>query len=739
MAIVSTPENRVELRPTSRQPFQAAEFDAGEIIARGVERLGKSVMNFAEQEEEKDLRFAQTAAQRARTEAVRRVGEVRSRVTQAKLLDAERVRQEGVEEIETIKRDSMAALKDPLAQRMFADSFEAAVSSDRLRMREHADQQLRVAEDAEADSAIDLATERAVEMWDDPETVAAERGTIDANIQRRLRGSPPQVVELARKKVFSNIHTRTAIAILSSDDPGAGIEAMEYYREHAAEITSEDEAKLFNTIQPQYDNDLIEGVFGETIAAVASDAASEEPPPAATPAPREVKGSDYSPTRGVGRVSSEVAAHQRRGRTAKDFAAPEGTPIYPPTTGEVIEAPREKQGNNGYMIRIRHPNGLVTTYLHMRGPSPLKPGDQVGAGTIIGSVGNTGRSTGPHVDFSVKDAKGNAVNPDNVTWSSQDLPVYIAQRHDLEAWYRRAHEIAMKRGLNSRQYEALLARVDRHVGRQETLERREQDEIDRQILDQAVTLDEELKDIGQIPNFGRGSPSMRAQILNMIDQNTRATEPKAGGDAFYLLDGLAHGSEEEQAEFLRYNPRELPLTRGEQVYLQRIQQKIRGEIRESVSDSETAASLSRVETSMRRMLGDPRNAGPGGTGFEGEINTDEERRRWSMLRSAVSRRVEIEQRGKKDKLTDEQYDAIVRSELQNATVRMRSGGKVDVPFYQIPEQRERLGDKFERATIEVPLADQQRIRQELARRGIHNPSERQIVTYYRRGLMYQRR
>ena len=45
----------------------------------------------------------------------------------------------------------------------------------------------------------------------------------------------------------------------------------------------------------------------------------------------------------------------------------------------------EQQGANGYMVRIRHPNGLVSSFLHLRGPSPLREGQEVTAGTIIGA------------------------------------------------------------------------------------------------------------------------------------------------------------------------------------------------------------------------------------------------------------------------------------------------------------------------------------------------------------------
>jgi len=88
-----------------------------------------------------------------------------------------------------------------------------------------------------------------------------------------------------------------------------------------------------------------------------------------------------------------------------DLAAPVGTPIYAAASGRVILA-RASGYNGGYgkMIIVQHSNGTQTIYAHLSALRVQK-GAQVAQGQNIASMGNTGRSTGPHLHFEVKGGK----------------------------------------------------------------------------------------------------------------------------------------------------------------------------------------------------------------------------------------------------------------------------------------------------------------------------------------------
>ncbi len=81
-----------------------------------------------------------------------------------------------------------------------------------------------------------------------------------------------------------------------------------------------------------------------------------------------------------------------------DFAAPKGTPIYAAGDG-VIEMKQRYKGYGKY-IRIRHANNFKTAYAHMSKYNKI-PGGRVKQGQIIGYVGSTGNSTGPHLHYEV--------------------------------------------------------------------------------------------------------------------------------------------------------------------------------------------------------------------------------------------------------------------------------------------------------------------------------------------------
>jgi len=90
-----------------------------------------------------------------------------------------------------------------------------------------------------------------------------------------------------------------------------------------------------------------------------------------------------------------------------DFAAPTGTPIHAAAAGTVSFV--GNKSGYGRVVEIRHGNGLMTRYAHMS-RWQAKKGDKVVAGDVIGAIGSTGRSTGPHLHFEVR-MNDRAVNP----------------------------------------------------------------------------------------------------------------------------------------------------------------------------------------------------------------------------------------------------------------------------------------------------------------------------------------
>ena len=83
-----------------------------------------------------------------------------------------------------------------------------------------------------------------------------------------------------------------------------------------------------------------------------------------------------------------------------DFAAPTGTPIYAAGNGRVVVAGRN--GGYGNYVRIRHTGEYSTAYAHMlRFANGIAPGRRVSQGQVIGYIGTTGRSTGPHLHYEV--------------------------------------------------------------------------------------------------------------------------------------------------------------------------------------------------------------------------------------------------------------------------------------------------------------------------------------------------
>ena len=109
--------------------------------------------------------------------------------------------------------------------------------------------------------------------------------------------------------------------------------------------------------------------------------------------------------------------HVEKAHLGIDYAAPVGTPVWASASGRVVEA--EMKHGSGNTVVIAHANGLSTRYYHLsRFARGLRAGQNVRQKDVIGFVGTTGLSTGPHLHFSVT-KNGTFVDPSKLAVSRE--------------------------------------------------------------------------------------------------------------------------------------------------------------------------------------------------------------------------------------------------------------------------------------------------------------------------------
>jgi murein DD-endopeptidase MepM/ murein hydrolase activator NlpD len=119
-----------------------------------------------------------------------------------------------------------------------------------------------------------------------------------------------------------------------------------------------------------------------------------------------------------------------------DFAAPTGTPIM--AAGDGVIAKAGVMGGYGNYIRIKHSDGYDTAYAHMsRFTKGMRGGARVRQGQVIGYVGSTGRSTGPHLHYEVL-FRGQHINPMSLrvptgrNLSGKALDSFLVARQEID-------------------------------------------------------------------------------------------------------------------------------------------------------------------------------------------------------------------------------------------------------------------------------------------------------------------
>lgn len=128
-----------------------------------------------------------------------------------------------------------------------------------------------------------------------------------------------------------------------------------------------------------------------------------------------------------------------RPHTGVDYAAPAGTPVHALGDGTVIECGWTNSGG-GNMVKIKHNSVYTTSYMHLKGfAKGIKKGVKVNQGQVIGYVGSTGLSTGPHLDFRVW-KNGQPMDPLKLNSPAAD-PLPKAYQGQLDSLYSHYSDI----------------------------------------------------------------------------------------------------------------------------------------------------------------------------------------------------------------------------------------------------------------------------------------------------------
>ena len=136
-----------------------------------------------------------------------------------------------------------------------------------------------------------------------------------------------------------------------------------------------------------------------------------------------------------------------------DYGAPVGTPAMVTANGVVTFA--GWNGGGGKMVKVRHPNGYLSAYLHLsRFADGIRPGTRVRQGQVIGYVGATGLASGPHLDYRVQ-KDGRWIDPLTIE-SVPAEPIPTHRMAPFEAW-RDAARVAFEMGEPPAAPEHLLA------------------------------------------------------------------------------------------------------------------------------------------------------------------------------------------------------------------------------------------------------------------------------------------
>ena len=705
-------------------------------------------------------KFDLAAAKKADAEDAVALAKIRAQALTAIGTEAPEAAEQARNAAEQIKKQRLTQLKGRRGQ-MYALSFDQRMAQFEGQLTEHSIKQADVADRGAAAARADISVQLAVDGFSDPDVLNSNMATGEKEFRHANRGMAEDEINRRWSIEKSKAHVAIVKSIMTTD-PDNPVKAEKWIEDHADDILPEHEPELRKSLQPLLDDQQGDADFARSMAFAGGNPDASAPegeddhnaPTPSVPAPKGKAPANLTqhlvgPNAKV--TSTYTAARARGQHNALDIAAPEGSPIRPPMSGRVSKVWLDTEHGGGWSMLIQHPNGYVTGYAHMKSRPPVEAGTDVDSTTIVGSVGQTGHATGPHLHFTVRKAgqkvdpqtvdysamagvssKGAPplVDPEGVKWKEGELPRYTADKNMEGQALDAVYKLATKENWSRQRYDRAIAKAREFAGVSEQLYNAQYDDLRDRVWEKIAGLDggDGLTNISQIgSDYGLLKGQDKLTVSNLIQANKKRLQGdgdiKANGEEYTDWVLMAAGSANERDAFLKADFRaNHNMTAAERTRLSLRQQQMRNDVNGTLS-----ANIDTVMTVVNRYAPE--------AGFDvtkANKSAKEDRQRRGILIDRTTALIQKRQQELGRPLNDVEIDGIVRSQVVSIT---REGKKT--PLYLLRTQPKTPGSGPDTLNVDevyasIPTTVKNSIVRSLQRRGVA-PTPQLVIEAYLEG------
>lgn len=688
----------VGLSPVSRERIRPVDNGGGALggLGRGMQQLGQTGMQFAQAQDRLLEEQDEAGSKALDAEAIPLIQKSLTEFTALQGSNASAEALAAARKRMLEQRDEfLKRAATPRMQRMLGDVLDQRLASAAGQMEAHSVKQIGVAWEMASVSRQTASAEAAMAASDPVERrMHIDTGVAELRKLGERKGAGEDVLKVEALKFASGIHRRVALDMIDGDNVDG---ALNYLEANKGEIAAGDESDIKKALRdPLERRQTTEDTAGILRAEAGTEAGASSSP--------------HDPLGGAGRLpvngGGYGAARDYGAHNAVDIPAARGTPIKPERVGTARVSRSAKGGN---IVTVDYGDGTVDKFMHLDAVR-VKDGDRVTADTVVGTVGTTGRSSGPHLHWQ-RLVGGKPVNPLEARSSG---PQQTPQRHDLGAALAEVDRRADEGGWSPERRDRAKAAVEKMVAQDELLIRRREDEADRQAWDAIDALpNNRITSIEQIPASIRSRMSARArmQIEDEIARNNKPKEIEANGDAAITLKVLA-ARDEETFKAIDLRQYRSQLTPGEFASLATDQAKMRATPADAPTTANVRAEIDRTITFYGGDIGLGKNVT--------DRKNEDGRRTYGRIQDSMRAYLERATEGGKRKPTDDDLKAA----FDHATMEviLRDQGDRVVRRYEV--------DGPARMGIRVPNDVKARIEQSFARERRRLPRPEETIQIY---------